>query len=96
VGSEARGDRAGRIAILSGDVEFQAISMPADDAEFVAARKLSATEIARAFRVPPWLIGAEDGGSMTYSNTEQQMLSFAVLSLQPWLRAIRAGAHPRP
>ena len=82
------GDRQGGIAVLTGDVEFSAVSMPADDAEFVAARKLSATEVARAFRVPPWLIGAEDGGSMTYSNTEQQALSFVVYSLQPWLRAI--------
>ena len=44
--------------------------MPADDAEFVAARKLSATEVARVFRIPPWMIGAEGGDSMTYSNTE--------------------------
>jgi len=82
------GDQAGGIAVLTGEIDFTAISMSADDAEFVSARKLSATEVARAFRIPPWLIGAEDGGSMTYSNTEQQMLSFAVLSLQPWLRSI--------
>jgi phage portal protein BeeE len=34
------------------------------------------------------MIGADDGGTMTYSNVESQMLSFAMLSLQPWLRSI--------
>jgi HK97 family phage portal protein len=82
------GDRAGGIAVLTGDVSFTAVGMPADDAEFVAARKLSATEIARAFRIPPWMIGAEGGDSMTYANTESQALAFVVYSLQPWLRAV--------
>lgn len=82
------GARAGGIAVVTGEVTFSAIAMPADDAEFVAARKLSATEIARAFRLPPWMIGAEDGGSMTYSNVEQQMLAFVMYSLRPWLTAI--------
>ncbi len=82
------GERSGGVAVMSGQVEFTPVAMPADDAEFVAARKLSATEVARAFRIPPWMIGAEDGGSMTYSNVEQQMLSFATYSLRPWLTAI--------
>lgn len=83
-----QGEGAGGIAVMTGDIQFTAIGMPSDDAEFIAARKLGATEIARAFRVPPWMIGAEDGGSFTYSNVEQQMLSFVVYSLQPWLRVI--------
>lgn len=82
------GDNAGGIAVLSGEVSFSAVAMAADDAEFVAARKLSATEIARAFRVPPWMIGAEDGGSMTYSNAESQSLSFVSYGLRPWLVVI--------
>jgi HK97 family phage portal protein len=82
------GSEQGGIAVVSGDLSFTAVAMPADDAEFIAARKLSATEVARCFRCPPWMIGAEDGGSMTYSNVEQQMLSFVVFSLQPWLRVI--------
>jgi HK97 family phage portal protein len=82
------GERAGGIAVISGDLEFTPVGMPADDAEFVAARKLTATECARAFRIPPWMIGAEGGDSMTYSNTESQALAFVVYSLQPWLRAI--------
>jgi HK97 family phage portal protein len=81
-------DRAGGIAVLSGEVSFDAIAMPADDAEFVAARKLSAVEIARCFRIPPWMIAAETGDSLTYSNVEGQQLAFVTHSLRPWLIAI--------
>jgi HK97 family phage portal protein len=82
------GERQGGIAVVSGELGFEPIAMSADDAQFVAARKLSSTEIARAFRVPPWMIGAEDGGSMTYSNTENQALAFVSYGLRPWLVAI--------
>lgn len=82
------GELAGGIAVLAGDLTFTPVGMPADDAQFVEARKLSATEVARVFRIPPWMIGADGGGTMTYSNVESQMLSFAMLSLQPWLRSI--------
>jgi len=76
---------AHRVAVMAGEVEFLPISMPADDAQFLEQRKLSATEIARVFRVPPWIVGADTGGSMTYSNTEQQGLHFVTYSLRPWL-----------
>jgi HK97 family phage portal protein len=86
--SKHAGELSGGIAVLSGELTFTPIAMSADDAQFVEARKLSAVEISRAFRVPPWMIGAETGDSMTYSNVESQALSFVVFSLQPWLRSI--------
>jgi HK97 family phage portal protein len=78
-------EQAGRIAIVAGEVDWINVGMPADDMQFLEQRKLSATEVARIFRVPPWVIGAEDGGSMTYSNVEMQSLHFATYSLRPWL-----------
>jgi HK97 family phage portal protein len=82
------GSEAGGIAVLTGELSFTAVAMPASDAQFIEARKLSATEVARAFRLPPWMIGAEGGDSMTYSNTEAQALAFVMYSLRPWLTAI--------
>lgn len=79
------GGNAGRIAVLSGDIAFEAISLPLEDAQFIEQRRLSATEIARVFRVPPWMIGAESGSAMTYSNVESQALAFVTYSLRPWL-----------
>lgn len=79
---------AHKIAVVTGDVEFVAISGPLDDLQFVEQRRLSTAEIARCFRVPPWMIGADTGDSMTYSNTESQALAFVTHSLRPWLVAI--------
>jgi len=76
---------AHRIAVLSGDADFQSVSMRPEDAQFLEQRKLSATEVARIFRVPRWIIGAEAGSSMTYANVEQQSLAFVTYALRPWL-----------
>jgi len=87
-GGHRGAENAHRVALMTGGVEWIPVSMPADDAQLVDQRKLSATEIARVFRVPPWIVGAESGGSMTYSNVEQESLHFATYSLRPWLVAI--------
>jgi HK97 family phage portal protein len=77
--------KAGGTAIVTGEATYVPVEMPHDDQQFLEQRKLSATEIARIFRIPAWVISAEDGGSMTYSNTEQQGLHFVTYSLRPWL-----------
>lgn len=88
-GAEMAGVRnAHRTAVVTGPIEFIPISLSPEDAQFLQQRELSAQEVARIFRVPPWIVGAKDGGSMTYSNTEQQALHFVTYSLRPWLVAI--------
>jgi len=89
-------NNAHRVAIMTGDVEFIEMRMPLDDVQFLEQRKLSAVEVARIFRVPPWIIGADAGSSMTYSNTEQQSLHFVTYSLRPWLVAIEQALSADP
>jgi HK97 family phage portal protein len=78
----------GRVAVLSGDVAFSAISLSPVDAEFIAQRRLSTAEIARLFNVPPWLINAESASSLTYSNSESQLMAFQKVALAPLLCAV--------
>ncbi len=73
-GQAAGVDRRGRHAISGARLSMA-------DAEFVAQRQLSPQEIARIFRVPPWMIGAAVRESMTYANAGWQALSFAKFSL---------------
>ena len=87
---------AGRVAVVTGEVSFDPVSMPLADAEFVAQRKLSTAEVARIFRVPPWLIGAESGDSLTYSTTESQAAAFVKFGVGPWLRAFEAALTASP
>lgn len=89
-------DRAGRIAVLAGEVEFTALSIPAGDLQFVEQRQLSTAEIARIFRLPPWILGAKSGDSLTYSTVEGQGLAFLTHSLRPWLVAIEQSFATHP
>jgi HK97 family phage portal protein len=87
---------AHKVAILTGDVEWNPMTGPLDDLQFVQQRHLSTTEIARIFRIPPWMIAAETGSSQTYANVEQQALMFVTYSLRPWLVAIEQAISGDP
>lgn len=86
----------GKVAVLTGEVQFKPVAMPMADAEFIDTRKLSTAEIARIFRIPPWMIGAASGDSLTYSNTEGQASAFVRFSLGPLLRLIEEALSTDP
>ena len=85
-----------KVAVLSGDVKFTAMSLAADDLQFAQQRELSTREICRIFGVPPWMIGAPTGDSLTYSNAEQQQLLFVTHSLRPWLVLVEQAMSGDP
>ncbi|MEJ7785431.1 MAG: phage portal protein [Solirubrobacteraceae bacterium] len=87
---------AHKIAIMTGELHWTALAGPMDDLQFVQQRGLSTADIARVFRIPPHMMGAESGSSMTYSNVESQALAFVTWSLRPWLVVIEQAfnAHP--
>lgn len=85
-----------KVAVIGGDVEWIAMSATLGDLEFVEQRRISTAEIARIFRIPPWMIGAASGDSLTYSNVEQQQLAFVTHSLRPWLVSIEQAITADP
>lgn len=76
-------DNAHRIAVLEEGMEYERISVPPEDAQFLETRKFQVTEIARMYRVPPHMLGDLDRA--TFSNIEHQSLEFVMHSLKPWL-----------
>ncbi len=72
-----------RVAVLEDGVEWQAISIPPNDAQFLETRQFQLTEISRIFRVPPHKIS--DLNRATYSNVDKQEQMFMIDSLRPWL-----------
>jgi HK97 family phage portal protein len=86
-----------RVAILGGDVSYQPMSVPMEDQQFLQQRELSATEIARIFRVPGWVVNAGTGDrSITYANVQQQAEHFVKFSLMPWLTLIEQAISGDP
>jgi HK97 family phage portal protein len=87
---------AHRIAILTGDATYTAMTGPLDDLQFAEQRRLSTAEIARIFGVPVWMINGSSGDSLTYANAEAQQLMFAIHSLRPWLVLIEQAISADP
>lgn len=73
-------------AVLAEGMTYHQIGMTNKDAQFIEARKFSAVDIARIFRVPPHLIGILDRA--TFSNIEQQAIDFVIYTLSAWLVSI--------
>jgi HK97 family phage portal protein len=59
--------------------------------ELTASRIETVNEIARVFRIPPYMVGGS-GPSNVYSNTEALGLQFVQYGLLPWLKRIEAAA----
>ncbi|MHC3474689.1 phage portal protein [Streptomyces sp. 7R007] len=72
------------------DWEYDAITVPAYEAQFIATLKLGATQIAAIYGVPPELIGGETGGSMSYSSPEQREIELITLTLMPWMSTLES------
>lgn len=91
--------RAGEPFVSGNDWTLDVIKMPADDAGFVSAAKLTATQIASIYGVPPEMIGGETGNSLTYSTVELNQIAFLTNTLRPWITRFEAalsGLLPRP
>lgn len=75
---------SGAFPVLENGVEFQAISLTPADAEFINTAKITTADIARAYRIPPHMIG--DLERATFSNIEHQSIEFVKNTLLPWLK----------
>jgi HK97 family phage portal protein len=88
---------AGRVAVIDASaVTFAGITLSPADAELLAAMKLTDTQVARIFRIPPHMIGADSGNSMTYANLTQELTAFHRLTLGPYLAAIEQAISSDP
>jgi len=75
------GANRGSTAVLENGMKYHELSLNNGDAQFIETRKLSRSEIASIFRIPPHLIGDLDRA--TFSNIEQQSLDFVMHTMTP-------------
>ena len=93
---EKRHAKRGKIAVVSGDVSFEGVSMSLADAEFIRTCEMSLQDVARIFGVPPSRINAVSSDSLTYSTVESEATAFATHALMPRLRLIEAAISADP
>jgi HK97 family phage portal protein len=67
------------------DWEYAPITVSVAEAQFCETQRLTATQIAAVYGIPPEKIGGETGGSYTYSSPEQRQIEFITDALLPYL-----------
>jgi HK97 family phage portal protein len=73
------------IGVLGNGARFQPITVRPDESQFLETSKANVATIARIYGVPPEMIAAESGNSLTYANVEQRGLDFLTYAVRPWL-----------
>lgn len=84
---------AGKTAVLTGDVEFQPIGMPPQEAQFIELMGFNRTDIrGYVYRVPGFLVGDTEKSTSWGTGIEQQMRGFLTVTMMPdltaWTQAI--------
>jgi HK97 family phage portal protein len=82
-------DNAHRIPlVLTEGLSAKEISLSAEDAQLLEARKFQVTDIARAFGVPPHMIGETTGSSAVGAGYEEQGRNFVMHTLRLHLKRL--------
>lgn len=76
------------IAVLDAGAKFQAITVNAQDAQFIESRKFQRGEIAMLFGIPPHMIGDTERATSWGTGIEHQSIGFVMYTLRPRLEMI--------
>ena len=79
---------AQRIAVLDGAMDFTALGIPPEHAQFLQTREFSVLEIARLWNIPPHMLASLDRA--TFASLEQQSQEFVTFCLLPLCKRIEA------
>jgi HK97 family phage portal protein len=73
--------RAHKTAVLTGGAVYKPTNVPNDQAQFLDSRRMAVEDVARAFNIPPHLLGLP--GTNTYASVEQNNIAFVTHTLRP-------------
>lgn len=74
-------DNAGDIAVLDAETDYQNITIPPDQLQFLESRRWSTTEVARWFGIPPHIVGDVEKSTSWGTGIEQQNLGLNSFTL---------------
>jgi HK97 family phage portal protein len=73
---------AGDVAVLDAETDFQSVTIPPDQLQFLESRRWSTTEIARWFGVPPHLVGDVEKSTSWGTGIEVQNVGLTTYTLR--------------
>jgi HK97 family phage portal protein len=84
--------KAHKTGVLSGGATYKPTHVPNDAAQFLDSRRMAVEDVARAFNVPPHLLGLS--GTNSYASVEQNNLAWVTHGLRPIIQKIENGLSP--
>lgn len=84
--------KAHRTGVISGGAKYVPTSVENDKAQFLDSRRLAVEDVARAFNIPPNLLGVQ--GSFTYSSVEMNNQAFVTHTLRPIVQKLESAFSP--
>jgi HK97 family phage portal protein len=81
--------KAHKTAIVTGGAQYKATNVPNDQAQFLDSRRMAVEDVARAFNIPPHLLGLP--GTNTYASVEQNNIAFVTHTLRPIAQKIEGA-----
>lgn len=79
---------SGNVAVLDAETDFQQLTIPPDDLQFLQSRQWEVNEIARMYGIPPHLIGETEKVSSWGTGIEQQNIGFVAYTIVGWTERI--------
>jgi len=84
--------RGHKTGVLTGGAQFKSTQMEPDKSQAIEARRFAVEDIARAFNIPPHLLGIP--GTTTYASVEANGLQFIQHTLRPIVQKIEGALTP--
>lgn len=84
--------RGHRTGILTGGASFKATQIDPGQSQAIEARRMAIEDVARAFNVPPHLLGLP--GTNSYASVEQTNLAWVTHGLRPIITKIEGALSP--
>ena len=84
--------RAHKTGVLTNGAKYRETSVPNDQAQFLDSRRMAVEDVARAFNVPPHLLGLP--GTTSYASVEQNNLAWVTHCLRPIIQKIEGALSP--
>jgi HK97 family phage portal protein len=81
--------KAHKVGVLSGGAKFVSDQVDNNAAQFIDSRRMAVEDIARAFNIPPHLLGLP--GTNTYSSVEQNNIFFVSNTIRPIVQKLEGA-----
>ena len=85
---ESHGNRNRKTAVLGGGLKWEAVTLNAEQSQFLQTRGFSRSEIAGWFRVPPNLVGDITNSTSWGTGIEEQGHQFVTFTLGSWIKRL--------